>query len=186
MDIVIGVMLAVLSLNPIYGVSVAFGYVAAKQTFDNTNYQIRLFPSTNREIVFYGLLPAIFLTLLNIIWMLQSNSVNFSFRMEAIAGSLVASIPEEVLYRYLVFAICVTIGKGKLFSKGQSVLCYLILIMPHVLMHFQPGAEMNLIDVGLMSIFGIALTRIQMKSSLALAIMVHFAIDYFRIILFGV
>lgn len=101
-------------------------------------------------------------------------------------GSLIASIPEEVLYRYLVFAICVTIGKGQLFSKGQSILCYFILIIPHVLMHFPVGAEMNFIDVRLMGIFGIILTCIQRKSSLAMAIMVHFVIDYFRIIIFGV
>lgn len=185
-DVVAGVIAAIFSLHPFYGISIAVGYIAAKQTFDNSNDQIRLFPVTKREIVFYGLLPAIFLTLLNIIWMLQSNPVNFSFRMAAITGSLIASIPEEILYRYLVFAICVTIKKNQLFSKGQHILCYLILIIPHVLMHFPVVSEINLIDLGLMSVFGITLTCIQRKSSLSLAIIVHFIIDFFRIIIFGV
>jgi len=53
-------------------------------------------------------------------------------------------------------------------------------------MHFPAGVDMSFIDVVLMSIFGIILTRIQMKSSLLLAIIVHFLIDFFRIIIFGV
>ena len=185
-DIVVGVVVAILSLHPIYGVCIAFGYIAAKQTFDNSNCQIRLFPATKRECVFYALVPAVFLTILNTIWMLQSNPVNISFRMAAITGSLIASIPEEILYRYLVFALCVTIGKNQLFSKSQNIICYFILIIPHVLMHFPAGTETSLIDIGIMGIFGIVLTCIQRKSSLVLAIIVHFTIDYFRIIIFGV
>lgn len=185
-DFIIGLVLAILSLNPIYALCIVFGYMGAKQLYDKSDIKICLMPKTKQEIVIYGLLPAMLLTLLNIIWMMQSSPINFSFRITAIAGGLLASIPEELLFRYLVFAICVYIGKDKAFSKFQNILCYVILIVPHVLMHFPAGAEINIADLGLMSIFGIVLTLIQRKSSLALAIGVHFIIDFMRFTVFGV
>lgn len=179
-------MLAILSLNPIYAICIGLGYVGAKQVFDNSSYKINLCPKDKKEVIFYGIIPATFLILLNTIWFLQTVSINVGFRLEAITGSLIASIPEELLYRYLVFALCVILCNNQIRTKSQKFLCYLILIVPHVLMHFPAGVDMSFIDVVLMSIFGIILTRIQMKSSLLLAIIVHFLIDFFRIIIFGV
>lgn len=185
-DICIGILFSILSLNPIYAISIAIGYVGAKQVFDNSFYKINLFPKDKKEVVFYGVLPTIFLTLLNTIWIFQTTSINLGLRMEAITWSLIASIPEELLYRYLVFALCMILCDNQIMTKGQKLLCYIILIVPHVLMHFPVGMDMLFIDVVLMSIFGIVLTFIQMKSSLVLAIIVHFLIDFFRIIIFGV
>ena len=185
-DFIIGIALAALSLNPIYVICIIFGYMGAKQLYDKSNVKISLLPKTKQEIIVYGVLPAIFLTLLNTVWMIQTNPIDFSFRVNAIVGGLIASIPEEVLFRYLVFAVCVYMGKGKVFSNFQNILCYIILILPHVLMHFPAGIEMNVIDLGLMSVFGIVLTFIQRKSSLTLAIGVHFIIDFIRLTIFGV
>ena len=185
-DVLIGILLAILSLNPIYAICIGLGYVGAKQVFDNSSYKINLCPKDKKEVIFYGIIPATFLILLNTIWFLQTVSINVGFRLEAITGSLIACIPEELLYRYLVFALCVILCNNQIRTKSQKFLCYLILIVPHVLMHFPAGVDMSFIDVVLMSIFGIILTRIQMKSSLLLAIIVHFLIDFFRIIIFGV
>lgn len=117
--------------------------------------------------------------------MVQSTPINFSLSLNAITGSLIASIPEELLFRYLLFAVCVNIGNDRDFSKLQNLICYLILIVPHVLMHFPAGTTITLIDFGLMSVFGITLAYIQRKSSLTLAIIVHFLIDFFRFMIFG-
>lgn len=182
----VGIALAILSLNPIYGICIVLGYVAAKRIFDYSSNKILIFPREKKELLLYGLLPTAFLVFLNTIWMIQSNSLNFSFRISAITGSLIASIPEELLFRYFLFAVCVNIGKDQAFSKVQNFICYLILIVPHVLMHFPAGTTVTFIDFSLMSVFGIALTYIQRKSSLALAIIVHFLIDFFRILLFGI
>lgn len=180
-----GICLSILSLNPIYMICIALGYVGARQIYDKADCKINLLPGTKKELFFWGLLPAILLTVLNSIWIIQDTPINFSFRISAISAGLIASIPEEVLFRYLVFALCVFIRKGKTFSKNQSILCYLILIIPHVLMHF-PIGEITVIDFGLMCIFGVVLTLIQRKSSLALAIIVHFIIDFCRILIFGI
>lgn len=111
-DFIIGIALAALSLNPIYVICIIFGYMGAKQLYDKSNVKISLLPKTKQEIIVYGVLPAIFLTLLNTVWMIQTNPIDFSFRVNAIVGGLIASIPEEVLFRYLVFAVCVYMGKG--------------------------------------------------------------------------
>lgn len=185
-DFLMGLALSILSLNPIYGICIIIGYMGAKQLYDRSNNKINLMPKKKHEILLYGLLPAIFLTLLNTLWMIQSNPIDFSFRVNAIAVGLIASIPEELLFRYLVFAFCVYIGKDKKFSKFQNLICYVILILPHVLLHFPMIMEITITDLVLMSIFGIALTFIQRKSSLTIAIGVHFVIDFFRILVFGV
>ena len=184
-NLLIGVVLAILSLHPIYGICIVLGYVAAHRVFDNSNNKILVFPKEKKEILVYGLLPTFFLILLNSIWMVQSTPINFSLSLNAITGSLIASIPEELLFRYLLFAVCVNIGNDRDFSKLQNLICYLILIVPHVLMHFPAGTTITLIDFGLMSVFGITLAYIQRKSSLTLAIIVHFLIDFFRFMIFG-
>ena len=154
-DVLIGILLAILSLNPIYAICIGLGYVGAKQVFDNSSYKINLFPKDKKEVIFYGIIPATFLILLNTIWFLQTVSINVGFRLEAITGSLIASIPEELLYRYLVFALCVILCNNQIRTKSQKFLCYLILIVPHVLMHFPAGVDISFIDVVLMSIFRI-------------------------------
>ena len=39
-DVLIGILLAILSLNPIYAICIGLGYVGAKQVFDNSLYLI--------------------------------------------------------------------------------------------------------------------------------------------------
>ena len=52
---------------------------------------------------------------------LQTVSINVGFRLEAITGSLIASIPEELLYRYLVFALCVILCNNQIRTKKSKV-----------------------------------------------------------------
>ena len=64
-NLLIGVVLAILSLHPIYGICIVLGYVAAHRVFDNSNNKILVFPKEKKEILVYGLLPTFFLILLN-------------------------------------------------------------------------------------------------------------------------
>lgn len=185
-NLLIGFVLGVLSLHPVYALCIAPGYVAAQRVFVGARNKILLLPGERKELFSYGLLLTFLLIMLNTVWQLQTDSINFALRLSAVTAGLIAAIPEELLFRYLLFALCVHIAKDRTFSKLQNFICYLILIVPHVLMHFQVGTAIAPFDLALMSIFGIALAYIQRKSSLVTAIVVHFLIDCFRFTIFGV
>ncbi len=53
------------------------------------------------------------------------------FRLEEMTGSIIASIQKELLYRYLVFALCVILCNNQIRTKSQKFLCYLILSLPY-------------------------------------------------------
>lgn len=116
----IGIIFALLSLNPIYCICIFLGYLASNRVFYNSKNKINLFPKRKKDIFIYGLLPALFLILLNTACMIQTNHINFSFRLNAITMGLIAGVSEEFLFRYLIFALCVSIVKDKNFSKLQN------------------------------------------------------------------
>ncbi len=50
--------------------------MGAKKVFDNTSDKINLYPKDKKEVIFYGIIPASFLILLNEICLLQTVSIN--------------------------------------------------------------------------------------------------------------
>lgn len=118
--------------------------------------------------------------------MLTDVSMNFSININAILIGLIASIPEKILFKYLLFAICVYIVRDNKFTKLQTVLYYLIMIIPHVLKHYPSFSAIGFGSFILMCFLGFSFTYIQRKSCLGVAIGVHFAVDFLRFTLFGV
>lgn len=184
-DIIIAVILGVMSLNPIYGFCSIFGYIGAKSFFNSSKHKIEAFPKSLKEVFVFGFVSTVILVSANTIWMLTDTSINFSLNGNAIIMGLIAGIPEEILFKYLLFAICVYIVGDKKFNKIQAVLCYLIMIIPHVLKHYPSFSSINFGSFTLMCFFGLSFTYIQIKSCLTVAIGVHFAVDFFRFIVFG-
>lgn len=185
-DIIIAVILGVVSLNPIYGFCSIFGYIGAKSFFNSTKHKIEVLPKSLKEIFIFGFIGTTILSSINTIWMLTDVPINFSLNGNAVIMGLIAGIPEEILFKYLLFAICVYIVGDKKFTKMQTVLCYLIMIIPHVLKHYPSFSAIGFGSFLLMCFFGFSFTYIQKKSCLTVAIGVHFMVDYLRFIIFGV
>lgn len=184
-DIVVGLILGIISFNPVYGFCTVLGYIGAKSVFNKTEHHISVLPASMREVAFWGLLGAGFLSFINIVWMLSDTPVNISIHINAVIMGLNAGITEEILFRYLLFAICVCISGDEDLTKIQSVLCYFIMIIPHVLKHYSAFSAIVFWDFVLLCFFGLSFTYIQRKSCLLVAIGAHFVVVLLRFMMFG-
>ena len=81
---------------------------------------------------------------------------------------------------------CVLTVKDKKMSKAENVLSYLIMTIPHVLIHF----NFETIDLGsiivLFVLFGLPFAVLQRKRDLTSAIVAHSVVDLIRFVLLGI
>lgn len=76
-------------------------------------------------------------------------------------------------------------------SKWPNLLCYIIMIVPHVLIHLPSilkhnGSSSFIQGFIFLSIFfGLPMAILQRKRDLMSAIIVHFTIDFVRFLIFG-
>lgn len=84
----------------------------------------------------------------------------------------------------LFFALCVNIVKDKKLSKSEDIMCYLIMIIPHALMHF----SLKTIDLGMIGrislLLGVPLALLERKRDLTSAIVCH-SLVYLLIFIFS-
>ena len=82
--------------------------------------------------------------------------------------------------------MCVAIVKDKKMSKAENVLSYLIMTIPHVLIHFNfETVNMGSIIV-LFLLFGFPFAVMQRKRDLTSAIVAHSVVDLIRFVLLGI
>lgn len=107
-----------------------------------------------------------------------------SFQLKFLFDALRAGLFEEILFRTLLYALCIEVmGKIKP-TPAQTALCLLIMILPHVLIHFSGTIEIGSLIV--MSVaFGLPFALLQWKVNLSAAIGAHALVDLIRFIVFG-
>ncbi len=91
-----------------------------------------------------------------------------------------------------MFAICVFLLNGNPKSKTENFISYIIMIIPHVLLHFpdmiaKNGAGSIIINVIVLSLlFGLPFALLQRKRDLFSAITAHTLVDLIRFICLGI
>ena len=191
-DVIVAVVLAFISVvsNFISGIMIILPYMASCSIFKQANNKITLVNISTKNdklttilLVFLvgGLLGGI-----NVFFALSSMDVSLTFDMIWIFDGLHAGIMEEICFRMFLFALCVYITKDKPMTKIQNTICYAIMVIPHVLIHFN-FATINLGSIIYLSlIYGLPFTLMQKKHSLISAIGAHAVVDIIRFITFGV
>ena len=132
---------------------------------------------------------------INCLLMLGSNPLQPSSIFKAFLLSLSPAIIEEIAYRTVFYAFCLSMVSGqKLQSKGQELTAYVMMTIPHILPHtvecfkngFLSGLLEWLISVVLyLLIFGLVFAFLQRKRDIASAMVAHGTIDFMRFCLFG-
>ena len=191
-DIFIGLLFAVLSIpsNFMMGLWIILPYIASSSIFKKSKNQITLLKFKGRKdvlstiiLVFLvgGLLGGI-----NIFFALGSMEVSTSFNILWIFHGLRAGIVEEIFFRMFFFALCVYIINDANITKIQNIICYLIMVIPHVLIHFN-FESINLGSIIMLSLlFGLPFALMQRKNSLVSAIGSHAFVDVIRFCTFGI
>ena len=117
---------------------------------------------------------------------LGSGSVNDAagFCLIFLFDALRAGLFEEILFCTFLYAFCVEVAGKKKFNHIQTFFCLLIMILPHVLIHFSGTIEIGSLIV--MSVaFGLPFALLQWKVNLSAAIGAHALVDLIRFIVFG-
>lgn len=191
-DIIIGILLGVISMpsNFIMGIVSIFAYIGGISVFKKSNNKIPLLKSNKRKNVFkttiLGVSVGIILGIINFYMGKAGLSINVSFKLMWLLDAIRAGVTEEIIFRFFFFAICVWVTKDKKLSKFENFLCYLIITVPHTIIHFdRTNFELGgLIILSLM--FGLPFAIMQRKQDLSSAIGAHAIVDLIRFTVFGV
>lgn len=183
--------------NPIGGVCTIFCFIATIAIFKKyKDNEIPLLKKTSLRgisITFaLGMIVGLILGAVNVLFMLGSgNEMVNNFTLQAFIFSLNPGIFEEVSFRFFMFAFCIYLINGKIRTKQQEAWIYIMMIVPHVLIHtpdqlFDNGLPYFIVSIILISfLFGLPLALLQRKHDLSSAIIAHALIDFIRFSLFG-
>ncbi|GAA0104092.1 CPBP family glutamic-type intramembrane protease [Paraclostridium sordellii] len=190
-DFILGIIFGVLCMpsSPIIGISTIIPFVASIGIFKKSKNTVHIF-SNNKKIILLSvtltLAIGIILGAINVFFAIDSIPINPDFKIQYVFNALRAGIFEEVFFRLFFFAMCIYITNDSKFSKTQNLLCYLIMIIPHTLIHFNLST-FNLPSVVMLSLlFGLPFALMLRKLNLISAIGAHSIVDIIRFCTFGV
>ena len=188
-DIIIACAFGVVSMpsNLIMGLVTIPAYLGAMCILKDSNNEVFVIRSGKRQIAIslsIAIGIGIFLGVINLF--LANAPINFSVKLKWFLDAIRAGVTEEIIFRLFFFAMCVAIVKDKKMSKAESVMSYLIMTIPHVLIHF----NFETVDLGsiivLFVLFGFPFAVLQRKRDLSSAIVAHYVVDLIRFILLGI
>lgn len=185
-NITIGIIFGILCMpsDIIMGTSVILPYIASMIIFKNSTTKIFLLKNgkNNNLLTTFTLVFVVggILSGINVFFAISSITVNLSFNIKWIFDALRSGIFEEISFRLFLFSLCIYITKVKSFSILQNTLCYVIMILPHVLIHFN-FQTFNIANVIMLSLlFGLPFTLMQRKYNLVSAIGSHSFVNLVR------
>lgn len=189
--IVIGALLGIMCMpsSIVMGVSAILPYIAAMAIFENSTNRLWIYkdkkPHTLISTIILIFVVGGILGGINVFFAAGSMPINLSFELRWVTDALRAGIFEEIFFRFFFFAICVYITHDQPLSKLQNVLCYAIMVIPHVLIHFnfQTISVVNMIMLSLL--FGLPFAWMQRKRNLVSAMGSHAFVDFIRFCTFG-
>lgn len=190
-NIVMGIVFGGLCIpsNLIMGISVVLPYIASMMIFKENTEKIFLFKNNKRNnfIISFVLIFIIggILGCINMLLGMGSMPINVSFKFKWFFDALRAGIFEEIFFRLFFFALCIHLIKNKTLTNFQNILCYAIMVIPHVLIHFNlQNFDMGSVII-LSILFGIPFALMQRKFNLISAIGSHAFVDIVRFCVFG-
>lgn len=122
---------------------------------------------------------------------LSGEAVYFRLTISCFLTSLSPAILEEICYRTLVFAYCIYLLKGVIKTKQENIWCYIMIVIPHVLIHTPDtfltyGLVSGVVSIVILSlIFGMPLAILQRKRDLTSAMVAHGTVDVIRFSFLG-
>ncbi|WP_419743390.1 type II CAAX prenyl endopeptidase Rce1 family protein [Paraclostridium dentum] len=190
-DFIFGIIFGILCMpsSPIMGISTIIPFIASIGIFKKSKNTVHIFDNNKKSILVSVILilgVGMILGAINVFFAIGSIPINPGFKIQYVFNALRAGIFEEIFFRLFFFAMCVYITNDSKFSKLQNLLCYLIMILPHTLIHFNLST-FNLPSVAMLSVlFGFPFALMLRKLNLISAIGAHSIVDIIRFCTFGI
>ena len=184
-DVIIAVILDCLAApsSMFMGVCSAVAYVGGVSVLKKSKHAIVLCKMVNKKEILkticLALLVGLALGTVNILLAKISWNIAFSLKPEWFLNAMRAGISEEIIFRFFFI-------KDRLLSKLDNFLCYLVMILPHVLLHFNTANFALGSVLALALLFGLPFAVMQRKRDVSSAIGAHIVVDVIRFCSFGV
>jgi len=195
--IVIALLLGVLAglSNPIVGICTILTFMASASIFNKySGNMISIFKKfTLKQVclsIGLGILVGSILGCANL-FLSGNQTMNFEFKLQYLKISLNPGIFEEVSFRLFMYAFSLYLLKGELDSRKKVIWCYILMVLPHVLIHtpdifLEYGVISFIINLIILSLlFGIPFALLQKKRDLSSAMIAHGLVDFIRFYFFG-
>jgi hypothetical protein len=185
-DIITAIVLMAISMtsNIFMGIFVFPSYLASILVFRNSQLKISFYTNEKKHNLRNTLLVIFVvggvLSVINLV--ISGMHYNPSVKLQWFCDALRAGIFEEVFFRMFFFAMCILIIKEPKLNNFQNVLSYLIMVLPHVLAHFN-SSNFDIPTVIILSVlFGLPFAIMQRKQNLVSAMGAHTLVDLVRFI----
>ncbi len=192
----VGLGLAVLAglIRPFTGVITFFAFLASMRLMENSTDRINLLRRPYPLSIGVGVGVGVVLGFINL--PLSGAPIEFTPTLYALILSLNPGISEEIIYRLFMYAFSIYLLGGRISSRKESIWVYVLMIVPHVLLHFPDTYFVNgslHLDLGthfvgpviLGLLFGLPMTLAMRKRDLGSAIIIHTVVDLIRFTFVG-
>lgn len=190
-DILAGIALGCLAVpsHVVMGACSIVAYIGGASVFKKSKNKILLFKVANiKEImktVGIAVIAGATLAVINILLAKSAMEFNISIEPEWFLRAIKAGVSEEIIFRFFFFALTVYCIKDGALSRFDNFLCYAIMVLPHVLIHFD-ATNFTLSSVVVLALlFGLPFAIMQRKRDLSSAIGAHALVDAVRFCAFG-
>jgi len=198
--IIVSLILGILSglFNPMVGICTIVTFMATSSIFAKSEDVISLFKNFTKRGVLksigIGVLVGSILGFINL-FLNGSQQMSFSMNIKYFLISLNPGIFEEISFRLFMYAFCIYLLKGKISTNKEKVWCYIVMVIPHVLIHtpdmfyengslyLNPSIIVTVIILALL--FGLPFALLQRKRDLYSAMIAHGLVDFIRFCFFG-
>lgn len=142
-----------------------------------------------KSIRYFGLgaVKSIPLAVLNVLYFSLSRQINMRNMLSSAVFALKPAIAEEVVFRFFLLSYVYYLFRGKAETRLKNVLIYILLIIPHELLHYpdlfveSPGWAVVMSIAGSI-VFGLPMALLMKKKNLQMAIGMHWFIDFARFV----
>ncbi len=187
-DILIAIILGVLTAvnNPFFGAMTIPTYIASMTTIRSVEgNDVTLYNHSNkgeliRTTVSIFVIGGI-LSIVNLFLMRNHLEFVYSFKFEYLFSALRAGIFEEVFFRLFLYSIFIKLNKSVPQNKISNTLLYIVMVLPHVLIHFNGSIELDSVLI-LSLLFGLPFSIIMRRVNIISAIGSHAFVDLVRFI----
>lgn len=142
-----------------------------------------------KSIRYFGLgaVISIPLAILNVLYFSLSRQINIRNVLHSAVFALKPAIAEEVVFRFFLLAYAYYLFYGKAETRFKNVLIYILLIIPHELLHY-PDLFIESLGLAVVMcilngmLFNLPMALLMKKKNLQMAIGMHWFIDFVRFV----
>lgn len=193
-----GLILAILAglVTPRIGLVTFFSFISASRIFElRPQQRIEVLKRPYLASIGLGLGVGLALGFFNL-FLSSGQSFQFQLSFYAFLVSLNPGIHEEIAYRFFLYSFSIYLLGGEINSRKERVWVYVLMILPHVLLHFPDQLFMNgifTLDLGnlvggiliLSTLFGLPFALLMIKRDLTSSMLAHTVVDFIRFIFYG-